>query len=142
MADSQFIAFQAKIQACINSEVWEDREQFKVWLFAQFGVRSTKDLTHKQQSICWIHLRFFLGEIKRPSFYSQSPWLIQPKQKYTIEQLQLALNWSDEQLHNFIKRQLGVHTMVNALSKKAASILISGLDKTLTHFKNKQKNEH
>jgi len=135
------VARQIYINKCIESGVWEDRAHFKTWLFAEFGTESTKKLNKVQLKVLWIYLRFYAGEIPRPDFGAQYPWRISPKQLWRVKELVKALTWSEDHLNKFIQKQLGVSSFANALSKEAATKLITGLDKIYTHNLRKINND-
>ena len=137
---SYHIARQIKIEQCIELGVWDDRDHFKTWLFSEFGTNSTTKLTPAQLPVLWIYLRYFAGEIAKPNFDAPYPWRANSKQLWRLENLVKALGWNDEQTAHFIEKQLGVKTFPRALSKQAASKLITGLDKVYDHFK--KRGEH
>lgn len=122
---------QIMINNCIDNGVWPDRKAFKRWLYAEFGTTTTKPekWTNGQLKVLYIYLKYFLGEIPRPDFDASYPWRINSKQMWRLEQLQKALGWTDEHLANFIRRQLGVNSFPAALSKQAATKVITGMDR-------------
>lgn len=129
----------AMIKQCLDQEVWSSEKDFRSWCFAQFGTKSQREMTEQQLKVLFIYLRVYLGQIQtdRLTFDVTMPWRASTKQLWQIEQAQKALGWSAQNLNAFILKQLGVMSFPKALSKEAATIIITGLEKVLHHHKKK-----
>lgn len=127
---------------CMDQGVWGDKEEFRNWLFAEFGTKSTRDLTSQQKKVLAVYLQWYLGFIPdaRMKLDISYPWRISRRQKWAIDQLKEQLGWTDEGLLAFMKKQLNCNTFPNAISKEAAKVVITGLRKTVTYYKKKIHN--
>jgi hypothetical protein len=133
---------QIMITQCIKNGVWEDRDHFKNWLYAEFGTTTTKaeKWSNGALKVLYIYLKYFLGEMPRPRFDARYPWRINQRQIWRIREIQKSLGWSEEQVNGFVKRQLGVPTFIEALSKSAATKVITGLNKIYAERKYARNN--
>ena len=129
----------AMIHEAIDLGVWDDELHFRKWLYAEFGTSKTSKLSEAMTRVLYIYLKYFTGKTsKEPDFGAAFPWRINNRQLWLIKQYKEYLDWSDEQLLNFITRQLGVNTFPRALSKAAATNIITGIEKLKSWKQKKQ----
>lgn len=117
------------IRGAIDLGVWEDEDDFRNWLYAEFGTTKTSKLSEAQTKTLYIYLKYYNGMSGEPKFGASQPWRVSNKQIWLIEELKQVLEWSDDNLVEFIQRQLGVITFPRALSKVAANKVITGMEK-------------
>ncbi len=101
---------------------WADTNEFKThWLYPEFGVKSTKELTVKQADHAIATLQRMLGDgVERLSH----------GQKEKIKALAFHLmDMQQESLWNVIHRQTGYNKALNMLTPGEASKVIVGLQK-------------
>lgn len=126
----------ALIKECMDGGVWESEEDFRNWLFIEFGTRSQRELNAVQIKTLWTYLMWYAGKMpdaKMKLDGVRKPWHASRRQLHRMEELQKELDWDDDTLNTFIARQLGVASFPKALSKQAATKVLVGMERTITH---------
>lgn len=100
---------------------WKDTDEFKTeWLYPEFDVSSTKDLSVKQADAAIGSLQRMLGDgVERASFPQQEK----------IKALAELLGMSTTRKYEFIERQVGYKKSERMCTPKEAGKIIVGLQK-------------
>ena len=128
----------ALINRAIDLGIWEDEKHFRRWLYAEFGTSKTSKLSEQMTRVLYIYLKYYNGYMGEPQFPAPLPWRINNRQLWLMKEHMKALRWEDQDLLNFIERQLGVKTFPRALSKTAANKVLTGLEKVASWKHSKQ----
>jgi hypothetical protein len=99
--------------------IWSDLKEMKSdWLYPEYGISSTKDLTIAQADHAIEHLQGMLGD---------GAVRITKPQEYKLKALRELLGWPQQRLWNFIKRQTNQRKSERMLLRDEATSIIIGL---------------
>lgn len=133
----EFKQRQVLIGEAIEKGSFNSRKEVKAWLKDTFNlsepleeVSTEYSLTKKQKSLFYIWLLYFTGKGPRPHTHKPKA-RISDKQLHKIKELWWQLGWSDEDLYEFVKKQVGKKKMIAGLWKNEATKVITGMERIL-----------
>lgn len=131
-------------------EGMDDEDFFRDWLELHFGVRSRKELSFQELSVCIALLAKLGAEFKsadpnkKPRPHARPDWIeipdstTYPEMKRAICKIWKNLNYSMTSLETRVKRQFGLPSLLWMSDQKELSALLTDLQKRESRLIKKQ----
>lgn len=115
-----------------KAQIFQTEEDYRDWLFKNFGVVSSRDLSYSQAREAVGLLMRFTGYDKTNK---RASYRITKAQLNRIKSLEIIAGWNDnpQRLLGFIEKQTGKQTTPEMLTKAEAKKIIIGLLRILSN---------